>query len=60
MIEFLLIFQRAIVWDVKKGKKHAELGWESNTGVKYAFKVKVYQFKLILKSPVTQSSLHFT
>ena len=39
-----IFFQRAIVWDVKKGKKHAELGWESNTGVKYAFKVKVYQF----------------
>ena len=35
-----LTFQRAIVWDVKKGKKHAELGWESPAGVKYCFKVK--------------------
>ena len=38
---FSLLFQRAIVWDVKKGKKHAELGWESPAGVKYAFKVKI-------------------
>ena len=30
--------KRAIVWDVKKGKKHAELGWESPAGVKYLFK----------------------
>jgi len=30
--------KRAIVWDVKKGKKHAELGWESPAGVKYIFK----------------------
>ena len=29
------------MWDVKKGKKHAELGWESPAGVKYAFKVKI-------------------
>ena len=35
-----LTFQRAIVWDVKKGKKHAELGWESPAGVKYCFKVE--------------------
>lgn len=30
--------KRAIVWDVKKGKKHAELGWEGPAGVKYMFK----------------------
>jgi len=30
--------KRAIVWDVKKGKKHAELGWECPAGVKYMFK----------------------
>lgn len=30
--------KRAIVWDVKKGKKHAELGWQCPTGVKYIFK----------------------
>jgi len=30
--------RRGIVWDIKKGKKHAELGWESNTNVKYMFK----------------------
>ena len=38
---FSPLFQRAIVWDVKKGKKHAELGWESPAGVKYAFKVEI-------------------
>ena len=47
-----LTFQRAIVWDVKKGKKHAELGWESPAGVKYCFKVKK-SFELIWKSPLT-------
>ena len=36
----VLLSQRAIVWDVKKGKKHAELGWESPAGVKYVFKVE--------------------
>ena len=40
----VLLFQRAIVWDVKKGKKHAELGWESPAGVKYVFKVKHFFF----------------
>jgi len=30
--------KRAIVWDVKKGKKHAELGWDCPGGVKYLFK----------------------
>merc|ERR1719228_2453340 len=30
--------KRAIVWDVKKGKKHAELGWDCPNGVKYFFK----------------------
>ena len=40
----ILLFQRAIVWDVKKGKKHAELGWESPAGVKYVFKVKRFLF----------------
>ena len=46
-------FQRAIVWDVKKGKKHAELGWESPAGVKYIFKVKTNQNHLE-KSSCTQ------
>ena len=27
-----------MVWDVKKGKKHAEMGWETPKGVVYAFK----------------------
>ena len=40
----VLLFQRAIVWDVKKGKKHAELGWESPAGVKYVFKVEHFLF----------------
>ena len=40
----ILLFQRAIVWDVKKGKKHAELGWESPAGVKYVFKVEHFLF----------------
>ena len=44
------------MWDVKKGKKHAELGWESPAGVKYCFKVKKSS-ELIWKSPVTQSTL---
>ena len=30
--------KRAIVWDVKKGKKHAELGWDCPGGGKYLFK----------------------
>jgi len=30
--------KRAIVWDVKKGKKHAELGWDSPNNVKYLYK----------------------
>ena len=41
---FKYCFQRAIVWDVKKGKKHAELGWESPAGVKYVFKVEHFLF----------------
>ena len=31
-------FRRAIVWDVKKGKKHAELGWEAPNSIKYMYK----------------------
>jgi len=35
--------RRALVWDVKKGKKHAEMGWDPSgssgkTSLKYAFK----------------------
>ena len=30
--------KRAIVWDVKKGKKHAELGWDCPNNVKYLYK----------------------
>jgi len=30
--------KRAIIWDVKKGKKHAELGWDCPGGVKYLYK----------------------
>ena len=30
--------KRAIVWDVKKGKKHAELGWECPNNLKYLYK----------------------
>ena len=30
--------RRAIVWDVKKGKKHAEMGWDAPEGVVYAYK----------------------
>lgn len=30
--------KRAIIWDVKKGKKHAELGWEPPQGFKFMFK----------------------
>jgi hypothetical protein len=26
------------VWNVKKGKKHAELGWETPNNIKYLFK----------------------
>ena len=33
----MLLF-RAFVWDVKKGKKHAELGWDPKNKVKYMFK----------------------
>ena len=46
----VLLFQRAIVWDVKKGKKHAELGWESPAGVKYVFKVQHFLFSNCLPS----------
>ena len=41
------------MWDVKKGKKHAELGWESPAGVKYVFKVKS---NLNSSGKVTQST----
>jgi len=30
--------KRAIVWDVKKGKKHAELGWDAPNNIKYLYK----------------------
>jgi len=30
--------RRGLVWDLKKGKKHAELGWEPPAGLKYCFK----------------------
>jgi hypothetical protein len=30
--------RRAIVWDVKKGKKHAEMGWDAPNGIIYAYK----------------------
>jgi len=30
--------RRGIIWDVKKGKKHAELGWEPNNNLKYMYK----------------------
>ena len=30
--------KRAIVWDVKKGKKHAELGWDTPSNLKYLYK----------------------
>lgn len=30
--------KRAIVWDVKKGKKHAELGWDTPNNLKYLYK----------------------
>ena len=29
---------RALVWDVKKGKKHAEMGWDPPNKLKYLFK----------------------
>ena len=30
--------KRCIVWDVKKGKKHAELNWDSPGKTKYMYK----------------------
>jgi len=30
--------KRAILWDVKKGKKHAELGWDNANNIKYMYK----------------------
>ena len=30
--------RRALVWDVKRGKKHAEMGWDPPNGTKYAYK----------------------
>jgi len=30
--------RRGLVWDLKKGKKHAELGWEPPNNLKYLFK----------------------
>ena len=30
--------KRAIVWDVKKGKKDAELGWDTPSNLKYLYK----------------------
>ena len=30
--------RRAYIWDVKKGKKHAEMGWDPARGQKYLFK----------------------
>jgi len=30
--------RRCLVWDIKKGKKHAELGWEYPNNIKYMFK----------------------
>ena len=30
--------RRALVWDVKKGKKHAEMGWDPPSNVKYIYK----------------------
>jgi len=30
--------RRALIWDVKKGKKHAEMGWDPPNKIKYAFK----------------------
>ena len=40
---FVFVHRRALVWDVKKGKKHAEMGWDPSGGgkkggLKYAFK----------------------
>ena len=29
---------RALVWDVKKGKKHAEMGWDPPNKIKYLYK----------------------
>ena len=30
--------RRAFVWDVAKGRKHTEMGWDTPKGVKYLFK----------------------
>ena len=30
--------RRAFVWDVAKGRKHAEMGWDTPKGGKYLFK----------------------
>ena len=30
--------RHAYIWDVKKGKKHAEMGWDPPKGIKYLFK----------------------
>ena len=30
--------RRAFVWDVAKGRKHAEMGWDAPKGIKYLFK----------------------
>ena len=29
---------RSLVWDVKRGKKHAEMGWDPPGGIKYLYK----------------------
>ncbi len=34
----MFIGRLGIVWNVKKGKKHAELGWETPNNIKYLFK----------------------
>ena len=31
-------YGQALVWDVKKGKKHAEMGWDPPTKIKYLYK----------------------
>ena len=41
--------RRAMVWDVKKGKKHAEMGWDTPNGVVYGYKRIRYVFCLMLK-----------
>ncbi len=30
--------RRCCVWDVKKGRKHAEMGWDTPRGIRYLFK----------------------